>query len=373
MNPAPMTHHDARSDERGAALILLMAVLMPVLLIVAVAVQAMTQRTNEARAAIDMQRALLAAEAGIDEATYRGGAGTLVNGVSFDVDIDGDGNPTTGPLRCTVTPTWLRGDGVDNDGDSVTDEADEDVFQVIAVGRFAGAQRRLAAYLGPVPLLPAISSAVVLSNPAVTINMAGSALMSGVDVSLAGVATGSTLPGMTIASPGTLAWLDSQLTGGERTKVVGAGGTPSIGTSANIDWSTLVPQLQNIANVVLTASTYSGLSVGSTSPWTPQIALRNGNVTIQGVSTGVGILVVNGDLEMRGNFAWYGVVIVTGTVTCSSGSAMIRGALLQGSSGPTVTATGNMTVQYSGEGIAMATAVSGRYTSFNGWQELSRQ
>jgi hypothetical protein len=30
-------------------------------------------------------------------------------------------------------------------------------------------------------------------------------------------------------------------------------------------------------------------------------------------------------------------------------------------------------VQYSAAAIAMASAQSGRYTSFNGWQELSRQ
>jgi hypothetical protein len=365
-----------RSDERGAVLVVLVAVLLPVLLIVATMTQAMTQRTRESATAVELQKALLAADAGIDEATYRGGLGLLVDGESFEIDIDGDGDPATGPMHCTVTPTWLRGDHKDNDGDvpfPLVDEADEDVFQVIAVGTYKGAQRRLAAYLGPVPLLPTIQAAAVLSNPNVAVQFNGSSQFSGVDVGLNGVPTGTLQAGMNITAPGTLAWLDGQLTGGERTRVVGSGLPPSIGTTGAIDWTSLVPTLTNIADVVLTSGNYSGLMVGSTSPWTPRIAYRSGNVRIQGTSTGVGILLVNGNLELRGNFTWYGVVIVTGTMDCSMGSALIRGSVLQTSTGASVTSTGNLTVQYSAAAIAMASAQSGRYTSFNGWQELSRQ
>lgn len=361
-----------RTGERGNLLVALLAVLVPTLLMVATMTQTMARRGAESGSAIAMQQALLAADAGIDEATFRGGQGTLADGVPFDVDIDGDGGTTTGPLRCTVTPTWLGGDGADNDGDAAVDEADEDVFQVIAVGSYQGAVRRVAAYLGPVPLLPAITAAVVVSDPAVGITLSGSSLITGTEVSLAGVPTGAAVPGLQMADPGTLAWLDGQLTGGERARVVGSGGAPSLGTTAAIDWASLVPQLQNVADVVLTGSSYSGLTVGSTSPWTAQIALRSGDVTIQGNSTGVGVLLVDGDLTVRGNFTWYGVVIVTGSVNNSSGSALIRGALLQGDAGGSFTGTGNLTIQYSGEAVALASSSSGRYTSFNGWQELAR-
>jgi hypothetical protein len=55
---------------------------------------------------------------------------------------------------------------------------------------------------------------------------------------------------------------------------------------------------------------------------------RNGAMTIQSNSVGQGILLVEGNLEMRGGFRFYGIVIVQGTFTTGNGGATIYGAVL---------------------------------------------
>jgi hypothetical protein len=55
---------------------------------------------------------------------------------------------------------------------------------------------------------------------------------------------------------------------------------------------------------------------------------RNGAMTIQSNSYGQGILLVEGNLEMRGGFTFFGIVIVQGTFTTGNGGATIYGAVL---------------------------------------------
>ncbi len=55
---------------------------------------------------------------------------------------------------------------------------------------------------------------------------------------------------------------------------------------------------------------------------------RNGDITIQSNSVGQGVLLVEGDLEMRGGFTFYGIVIVQGTFTTGNGGATVYGAVM---------------------------------------------
>ena len=61
--------------------------------------------------------------------------------------------------------------------------------------------------------------------------------------------------------------------------------------------------------------------------WYPIIYI-NGNARIQSGGVGQGILLVDGDLDLRGNFAFYGIVIVQGTMeTQGSGNRVYGGVL----------------------------------------------
>jgi len=57
-------------------------------------------------------------------------------------------------------------------------------------------------------------------------------------------------------------------------------------------------------------------------------------LTLSGDSSGAGILLVEGDLEIQGSFNWYGVIIVTGSLRSTGGSTTVNitGAVLAGDS-----------------------------------------
>lgn len=360
----------ANSSDQGEGFILItfLALLLPLVVLVSAFSNTMTGHSAAARLELDEEIALCAAESGVDEAIYRGQTGTLTDGLVVTRDL-GFGQ------SYTLTATHLLYDLNDNDIDGLTDAADtdEDVFQVIVVGRYRDSQRRIASYLGPEPLLPTPTSAVATMDPSITIDLRGTPLISGVDRNIDGTAgPGPDVPGISIAPPGTLAHLNSEINGGEAPHIVGAGGTPSTGVSAAVDITTIVDQMRNIADIVLTSDRYSAFNFGDARIPTTHITYREGDVRFGGNTRGAGILVVTGNLEIRGTFRFDGIIIVLGAFENSAGTADVYGSILQGPSGGIVDARGTLEIHYSSEAISIATAGSGSYTSFNGWQELSK-
>jgi len=355
--------------QQGFALIALFALMIPMLIIVVAFSTTMTGRTNELRVELDEELALLACESGVDDAIYQGRIGDLTDGGNY--------NRTLGSGQSfVVEPTYLGKDGKDNDGDSATDEEDEDVFQIIVTGSYRQTSRRVAAYLGPVPLLPIMEAAVTTHDPNVTIWLPGTPVVTGDDTDVdGGGGSGPDVPGLAIAPPGDVAHLDSELTGSERTAVQGVGPSPSLGVATAIDVPSLVTQIQNVANLILTSDQYSSFDFGDASALpvpTTTIAYRNGNVKFAGNSRGAGILVVTGNLTITGNFRYDGVIIVLGKVDNSAGTAQVYGSIVQGPNGGAITFKGTADVRYSSEAIDLANSASGAYVAFIGWQELAR-
>lgn len=353
----------ARGDEAGFALILVLATLVPAVLLVGMFGSVLSSRSDELSLQRGRERALHAAESGIDFAIFRGRRGLLGDGDVYQATLGVD-------TRYRIDATHLLVDGRDNDDDGFADAADpendEDVFQVIVSGTYRNQQRRLAAYLGPVPLLPNLRSALAIANPSIDLNLIGSSRISGLDES------GSTdMPGLAIFRPGTVAQLGSTLSGPEGNRISGTGATtPSLGEVDPIDLNDIVTVVQNVADIVLTSNRYTGLVFGDTSD--PRITYRNGNVRIGGVSRGAGILVVTGDLEVLGDFHFEGIVVVLGNLINSSGSAYIRGAIVQGADADVVDLRGDFDLQFSTAALDMANTNTGLYVAFNGWQELRK-
>ena len=360
------TAEKQNTQETGFALVAILAMVVPMLVVVVAFTATMTSRSNELRIEIDQELALLAAESGVDDAIYRGRIGNLKDGDIYTRDLGAGQN-------FQVDCTYLRADGKDNDGDGITDEADEDVFQVVVTGTYRQTTRRVAAYLGPIPLLPTIDAAMATQDPNISIVLGGSPLISGNNLKInGGNGSGPDVPALSIAAPGTVAHLLSELSPTEQTKVVGPGGPPSLGTADAIDLTTLVAQLRNSANLILTSNMYPSYSFGDGGTGTANITYRDGNVTFSGTSSGAGVLVVTGDLEMMGTFRFDGVIIVLGKILNSAGTASVYGSILQGPTGGTLEAKGTLDIHYSSEAISLANNVSGQYVAFNGWQELSQ-
>jgi hypothetical protein len=351
--------------QGGFVVVVLVLMLVPVLLLVGSFTTAMVGKSNELRTDLDSERALLCAESGVDEAVFRGQTGTLSDGVPFSRDLGGG-------LSYTALPTHLLHDKKDNDGDKLEDEPDEDVFQIEVTGTYRNTVRRVAAYLGPVQLLPPINSAFTLSNPGETIELKGTPLISGNNVTMSGAPASPSGFGLGYVSPATEASVLGQLSGTEQALVVGASPAPSIGAAGSIDVPALVAQMSNYANIVLTSDKYTSYSFGNGPAGIANIAYRNGDVTFGGNTQGAGILAVNGNLTLGGTFRFDGVILVTGNIESTAGTARIYGAILQGPAGSFLQFKGTVEIHYSSEAIALANSASGQYVSFNGWQELAR-
>lgn len=351
----------ATPAQAGFAMVLVLTTLIPALLLVGLFGSILSTRTDELQRERSLERALLAAESGVDYAIFLGRRGLLTNLAVYDRQL----GPDTG---YRVEARHLLVDGLDNDDDHVADDPDEDVFQVVVTGHYRAVQRRIAAYLGPVPLFPSVRTALGVANPAVDLQIGGSASLSGVDAG-----GGTDQPALSIFTPGTIANLLATLTAGEQGRITGPGGPPSLGTMAPLNLADIVSSVQNVADLVLTSASYSGLAFGDMASNNPRITYRAGNLRLNGTSHGGGVLVVTGDLQVLGDFSFDGLIVVMGNLVNSSGSALIRGAILQGPAATLVDLRGNFDLQYSSTALDFASAATGLYVAFNGWQELQRQ
>lgn len=356
-----------RQDEQGFAAILFVLILVPALIVIGSYVQSMSERNQRLLLETREEQAMLAAESGIDYALNEARRGTLVAGVGRIYTFT---DTLPNGSQFTTVCTYLKGDALDNDSDGSVDEADEDVFRVVSTGSTQNSRRRVAAYLGFSSYLPDLDGAITLTNEDTTISIGGAARADGRNYTLLGTLTGSgNTYGIAITPPGDESDIDSELSSSEESRVLGVGGSPSIGEAPMLDVAEIVDFARNSASVVITNTNVSAVTYGSAA--FPVVAYREGDVRIQGNSRGWGLLVVNGTLRLAGTFDWQGVIVCTGTIECGTGTARIHGGMVQGPTGAALTLTGTIDARYSSAGVDLATRLTGRYVAFNGWQEIS--
>jgi hypothetical protein len=353
--------------ERGMALLLLLLGMLPLAMAFAGFAGAMRGRDSRLSDELVRERCFWAAEAGIDEAIARAGAGLLTADTTFRVDL-GQG------LYAMVTPTHLGGDGVDNDADSQVDETDEDIVEVRSAGSYAGCRRELVSWLGRTSFLPPLNAAATVASPGTDIRLSGTPRLDGNNYNLDGTPGDPALSqnGLSIMQPGSIGDLQGHLSSGESSLVLGTSGPPSLGTTPAFDVAALAAMARNWANLVLTNNSYSSFDFGNASAGTGVVAYRDGDVRFAGNSQGAGLLVVTGDLVVTGNFRFDGVVVVLGSLRAGAGTVDINGAMVLGPDAAELRATGTFRLHYCDDAIRLANRVAGRYVAFNGWQELAR-
>src|SRR5215813_13735691 len=109
-----------RSDA-GVAALALVCVLVPLLFVVGAYMHTMTGRNQRLLLEVREEKAMLAAEAGIDYTLHQSRAGLLIAGPGSAYDFAGT-LPDGGTYK--VNCVYLGGDGISNDGDAQVDEAD---------------------------------------------------------------------------------------------------------------------------------------------------------------------------------------------------------------------------------------------------------
>ncbi len=356
----PNEFHNHDPSERGGVILAVLTILMPLVLIMSAMLTTMTARTTRLDRDVTDERALLAAESGVDQAIFESRRGNLFHGV----DVRG----TVGNVSFVVTPTYLGNDLADNDDDGLTDEPDEDVFQVVSVGTCNGVTRRIASYIGKSSFMPVLSAAMHAANPLMTITLGGTPWIDGRNHDLNGALVGwGDTYGIGALAPATTADVLAQLSAGEGARVNGLGGPPSVGPAAPVDLVSLVNNARNAATFSLTSNRYTRLDPG------PAIYYRDGDLALAGNIEGSGLLVVTGNLRISGRVSFKGVIVVLGDMDNSAGTMEILGGLLLSTTSSGFTMRGTADIRYSTAAIDLANRAAGKYVAFNGWQELSRR
>ena len=354
--------------ESGGVIVMFLFALLPLVMVVGAFGSTMLGRSGRLNADIADEHALLAAESGIDEALFRARNAALASGVGFSRQLDAG-------LSFRVTPTLLNLDGLDNDGDGASDEADEEVFQLIIVGSCRDRQRRLAAYLGRSVTIASVPGALMTMSSKIAINLDGTAKLDGNDHRINGLpkVAAPASAGIAVGPDGDVADLDAELTGTERLRVLGSGGLPSLATMPPFPYDELVAIGRSSASLVLTNGHYSDLQFGSAPAATSIVTYREGNLRLSGHSRGCGVLIVNGDLAIDGTFRFDGVIVVTGSIDTGVGTVQVYGGLIMGPASSKFDFRGTADLRYSTEALAFANKITASYVEFNGWQELSRR
>jgi hypothetical protein len=162
-------------------------------------------------------------------------------------------------------------------------------------------------------------------------------------------------------------------------------GTPAISyNSTNMDVQTIVDALTASANYVYTvnAATHTGMNWGTPTPGATQqdptscsvhnivrYTTNDTYIRLTGGSSGCGILLVEGDLDLHGDFSWYGPVIVTGSVTLTGGgNKNITGAVLAGGSADADLVGGNANLVYCSAAIRSQT--ENMPLKIHNWREI---
>ncbi|HZW39448.1 MAG TPA: hypothetical protein VFF33_09130 [Ignavibacteriaceae bacterium] len=222
--------------------------------------------------------------------------------------------------------------------------------------------------------MPPINSAIYVSSTNVNLDLNGNMTIDGNDHDMNGnIVTGTSLPGIGVDNASDSAYVINTLKPKIANDIVGAGGTPSVSTFADAtDWKKLTENLIFAADISLATGTYTtGTVLGTASE--PKITYCSGDVHLSGDAYGYGIMIVNGNLELSGNFTFRGIVITYGQSTIETrtiGNAGIYGSSIFVGQNVSIQAAGNAKFLYSKSAIdnAKANLKSSRFQILSWWE-----
>jgi hypothetical protein len=201
--------------------------------------------------------------------------------------------------------------------------------------------------------MPGVNSALYISANNISLNLNGNVDINGNDHPLFGGIVNTPLPGIGVDEVADSAFIINNVKSKISSDIKGYGGAPSVRTVIDsTDWLALSEEFIFSADTVLTTGTYSSGSVFGTSA-NPIITYCSGDVDFTD-ATGYGIMIINGNVNMSGNFNYYGIVIVYGqsSIQCQTigNNGIYGGTILVGES-VSIQSQGNAKFYYSWDAI----------------------
>jgi hypothetical protein len=205
--------------------------------------------------------------------------------------------------------------------------------------------------------MPGVNSALYISSNTVNLNLNGNVDINGNDQNMNGTpGSHPSLPGIGVDDAGDSAFVIDNVKPKITKTIQGSGGSPSVHTVPDTtDWLALTEDFIFSADTVLTTGTYStGSEFGDESE--PIITYCNGDVDFTD-ATGYGIMIINGSLNLSGNFNYYGIVIVYGqsSIRCQAiGNNSVYGGTILIGEDVSIESQGNALFYYSWEAINLS-------------------
>jgi hypothetical protein len=232
---------------------------------------------------------------------------------------------------------------------------------------------------------PTMPAATYIADPTADLNLAGNAfLISGQDVDLKGTKTGDLVPGIGVA--GDAGAILSQLGKQQDDNVVGVGGERSVYSVDTIDFNQLIEDAVRSANVQLASGSVQ--KPAKAGDWgtldAPAILYGSGDIKISGGGGGAGVIVVDGNLTVSGDFSWNGLLIARGEIIFAggggtkrvTGGVVVERDVLSGTDTKTgsgfgsgdLAINGTVDILFSAETLAIVNKAFATYTILN-WRE----
>jgi len=221
--------------------------------------------------------------------------------------------------------------------------------------------------------LPNVNSAMYISSKNMKLLLNGNCDIDGNDHNLNGTkGPEPSKPGIGVDDLADSAYAINVIKPAIAKEILGAGGAPSVrSVEDNTDWLALTENAIFSADIVLGSGSYSnGTVMGTTS--NPKVTYVNGDVKFSN-ATGAGIMIINGNVHMSGQFRFDGIVLVYGKSSIQADftgqSGIYGGTILVGES-VDIKATGNALFYYSSEAINLAkmNLKSSRFEILSWWE-----
>jgi hypothetical protein len=345
-------------DRRGTAAVLAVTATIPLMAVAGTLLMVTVRHRSEVEESSIVTTARDVAASGAQDAMAK---------LTLNPDYTGAYDVVVGVNTAHVVVTDWGTDGVDNDGNGKIDDAAETNYIGIAStgtvnggaggGVSAMSELRNAGVLVKKTKLNIVAETpFYVDDPLATFKFNGTAFtINGNDRNLDGTkGPAPSLPG--IGTPGDPKGITNQLSKSQQKDVIGQNLPPSVANVTPEDINAEMKLLGPLATQTFNAGDHvSNAQIGDLKNLKPQIAHAKGDLDLSGSSMGCGVLVVDGNLTITGNFDFVGVIYVNGAVVFKGGGGVknLRGCLFTPGNvqGDDVNISGSIMIGYSSQAL----------------------
>ena len=223
-------------------------------------------------------------------------------------------------------------------------------------------------------IMPPVNGAMYISTDTLKVKLQGNLEIDGNDRNIDdSPGPEPAVAGIAVDDPADSSYVVNELVPKISKSIEGLGGDPSVHTVIdNTDWDEVTQNLIFAQDTTIGDGTYgSGTVLGTFTD--PIITYVNGNVHFSSTSSGSGIMIIDGDITMSGQFTYYGMIIVYGKssiVTTFVGNGGIYGSMVLVGSTVDFKSTGTTGIYYSSQAIinAQINLKSSRFEILTWWE-----